>query len=188
MCLVVLALASAGACRREEQPPSPAGSASPEAATPGPPESRDVASPFDPERPPNRLAPPKERILSGEWGTKDDYRMRVVTVSECAVESYFAPKEGHIKLGIEVELVGTSDKEVPSSPLHAALLDGDGARYEATLAGCRPSLPPKRVKQDETARGFVTFEIPKAARGLVLRYEPFVVGRAETDLAFDLGR
>ncbi len=114
--------------------------------------------------------------------------MRVVSVSECAVESYFAPHEGHIKLGIEVELAGSSDKEVPSSPLHATLLDGDGTRYEATLAGCRPSLSPKRIKQGETSRGFVTFEIPKDARSLVLRYEPFVVGRAETDLAFDVGR
>jgi hypothetical protein len=114
--------------------------------------------------------------------------MRVVTVRECEVEPYFAPAEGHVKLGVEIELAGTGDKEVPSNPLHATLLDRDGAHYDPTLAGCRPSLPPKRIKQGEAVRGFVTFEIPKDAQGLVLRYQPFIVGRAETELAFDLGR
>jgi hypothetical protein len=147
-----------------------------------------MSSPFDPGRPPDRLALPKERILSGQWGKSDDYRMRVLTVQPCEVESYFAPREGHLKLGVELELIGESDREVPSSPLHATLVDGNGQRYDATLAGCRPSLPPKRVKHGDGVRGFVTFEIPNDARGLALRYEPFVVGRTETTLAFDLGR
>ncbi len=185
-CLVLLAVTSLTACKGEERSPTPDASGRPGASQDA--DSPDMSSPFDPGRPPDRLALPKERILSGEWGTKEDYRMRVVAVRECEVESYFAPREGHLKLGVEVELSGASDKDVPSNPLHASLVDSEGQRYEATLAGCRPSLSPLRIKRGESARGFITFELPKTATGLVLRYEPFIVGRADTTLAFELGR
>jgi hypothetical protein len=148
----------------------------------------DMASPFDPKRSPNRMAPDEAQFAAGEWGSTADYRMRFLTVKECEVESYFAPQEGHIKLGIEVELEGLSSGEVPANQLHAALVDGEGARFAPTLAGCRPALPAGRVTKGKATRGFVTFEVPKAASGLVLRYEPFILGRADGALSFTLGR
>ncbi len=148
----------------------------------------DVSSPFDPERPPDRLALPQERAAPGAWAKSDDYRMRVVAVRACEVEPHFAPQKGHLKLGVELEMAGTSKHEVPSNPLHATLVDAEGNEYPATLAGCLPSLPAKRIKESETTRGFVTFEVPENAGALVLRYAPFVIGRADATLAFDVER
>jgi hypothetical protein len=147
-----------------------------------------MSSPFDPKRPPDRMAPPEEQFGAKEWAKAADYRMRFTEVRKCEVESYFAPKPGHIKLGVQLELEALSASEVPSNQLHAVLLDAEGTRYAPTLAGCTPSLPTLRLTRGHTASGFVTFEIPESSHGLVLRYEPLVLGRADSSLAFALGR
>lgn len=145
-------------------------------------------SPFDPERPADPLAPPTERFPLGAWASTEDYRMRVVALEKCEVEPYFAPRPGHQKIGVLLEFAGRRDEPVPVNGLFATLLDASGSLYRPTPAGCRPSLPAGRVDAGQSLRGFVSFEVPDDAGGLVLRYEPVLVGRAPLALSFDLGR
>lgn len=172
------------ACRHEEQTPSGVSVRADDARQ----EPSAMSSPFDPKRPPDRMAPPEAPFAVGEWATADDYRLRLTEVRECEVESYFAPRGGHIKLGAKLELEAGSAAEVPSNQLHAVLVDAEGSRYPATLAGCRPSLPTVRLSRGKSASGFVTFDVPRDASGLTLRYEPVIVGRAESAVSITLGR
>lgn len=148
----------------------------------------DIDSPFDPERSPDRLGPPPDRMPVGSWAATDDYRMRVLRVEPCDVEPYFAPREGFEKIGAFVEIEGRTGKEVPANVLHATLTDASGETYAPTPAGCRPTLAAGRVTSGSSARGFVSFEVPRESSGLILHYEPVILGRSGESLHFDLTR
>jgi hypothetical protein len=123
----------------------------------------------------------------GDRGDARDYGMTVLGTRPCKLEPHFSPREGNFKLGVEVEIEGRSDREVPVSAFYALLMDAEGNLYRPTLAGCTPSLPSERVREGESVKGFITFELPDAARGLRLSYEPFVLGAGEQRLMFSLG-
>jgi hypothetical protein len=114
--------------------------------------------------------------------------MRVKQLIHCKVESYFEPKAGNFTLGVEVELEGRTERQVPVNPFHAVLFDEAGNEYRPTLAGCKPGLRSQRISKDEKASGVIAFELPTAARGLSLSYTPFIVGSAKQEVAFQLGR
>ena len=116
-----------------------------------------------------------------------DYRMTVLGTRPCKVEPHFAPRQGNMKLGVEVEIEGRTEREVPVSAFYSTLSDDAGNMYRPTLAGCAPALPAERVREGESVKGFITFELPDAARGLRLSYEPFVLGSGEQRLTFSLG-
>ena len=147
-----------------------------------------MTSPFDPDRPEDPLAPPPERTPLGAWVDAEDYRVRVVAVEDCEVEPYFAPRPGHRKIGVHLELTGLRDEPVPVNGLFATLLDSTGEPHRPTPAGCRPTLPAGRLEVGQTTRGFVSFEVAEDASGLLLRYQPIIVGRVPRPITFDLGR
>jgi hypothetical protein len=117
-----------------------------------------------------------------------DYAMAVRSAGPCEVEPHLGPGAGRLKFGVEIELRGLSEREVPANPLYAKLSDSEGSSYTATLAGCAPMLTATRIRKGETARGVVTFDVPEAAHGLEITYAPFIVGSAEQPLTFLLGR
>lgn len=143
-----------------------------------------------------RLTEPELRLQTrrrvivgvGEVAKSPDYSMRVMKVKKCKVETYFQPKPGNIKLGVEVEYRGLSDAEVPINPFHAKLSDSTGTEYTSTLAGCSPNLRSRRLSKGQRAVGYITFEVPETATQLVLGYTPFIVGRPEEKLEVALGR
>lgn len=137
---------------------------SPPLATPAPTVGTPPASPS--------AAPP----AVGDTVSGADYVLVVKTVKVCKVDAPFEPKAGNIKLGVEVAMEGTGDRDVPVSPFHAQLEDSEGNHYSTTLAGCRPILPSVRVAKGERAEGWVSFELPQSARGLKLVYDPIVIG------------
>jgi hypothetical protein len=124
----------------------------------------------------------------GELGQARDYSMSVESVKDCPMEPPFAPKRGNAKVGLEVSLQGVSDREVPVNAFYATLSDARGDSYSATLAGCEPALPSLRLTRGQTARGFVTFEIPRVAGKLELRYAPLVIGPGTEELKFGISR
>jgi hypothetical protein len=124
----------------------------------------------------------------GELGHARDYTMSVESVKDCPLDPPFAPKRGFIKVGIEVSIEGASALEVPVNPFYGTLTDATGETYPATLAGCEPGLPSIRIVLGQKARGFVTFEIPKAAHKLELRYSPLVIGPGVETLKFTATR
>jgi hypothetical protein len=124
----------------------------------------------------------------GELARGRDYTMSVESVRDCPLEGPFAPKKGFSKLGIEVELEGQSSVEVPVNPFYATLYEPSLENYASTLAGCEPGLPSVRVTAGHEARGFVTFEVPKASRIFELRYTPLVIGPGTEELRFKVVR
>ncbi len=141
---------------------------------------------------------PESPLLSADAGGElpklgddvkaQDYTLRALHVKECEVETYFRPSPGNLKLGVKVEFEGRSEREVPVNPFHATLIDSEGETYTATLAGCRPTLSSRRITKDERATGYVTFELPRTAKGLVLSYSPFVIGTRKQVVKVSLER
>jgi hypothetical protein len=124
----------------------------------------------------------------GDTASAADYQVTLKSVRECRVESYLRPKAEDLTLGVELVIEGTRDRDVPVSPFHAKLLDAEGNSYAATLAGCRPILPSVRVAKGEKVEGWVSFELPRAAREPTLSYEPTIIGSPPQPLRFSLGR
>ncbi len=124
----------------------------------------------------------------GEKATAPDYAMTIENVKECKVKYYFRAKKGNIKLGVEVNVEGTADKDVAVNPFYAKVTDSEGYSYTSTFGGCTPDLKSVRVGKGEKAKGWVTFEVPKKASGLKLTYNPIIIGAGKQQLKFDLGR
>ncbi len=124
----------------------------------------------------------------GDKATAPDYTMTLENVKECKVKYYFKPKKGNIKLGIEVAVEGTADKDVPVNPFYAKVTDSEGYTYNSTFGGCDPDLKSVRLSKGEKAKGWITFEVPAKAAGLKLSYNPFIIGTTKQELKFDLGR
>ncbi|HEY6728532.1 MAG TPA: DUF4352 domain-containing protein [Polyangiaceae bacterium] len=124
----------------------------------------------------------------GERAESRDYVMTLVRVATCEVEPHFRPAAGRIKLGVDVLIEARSEREVPANPFLATLRDDQDRDYPVDLAGCTPTLRADRLTRDGQARGFITFEVPADATGLVMTYTPFVVGVGPEALSFALGR
>lgn len=124
----------------------------------------------------------------GQAAKAPDYTFNVENVKECKVKYYFKPKKGNIKLGVEVQLEGTADKDVPVNPYYAKITDSDGYSYTSTFGGCEPELKAVRITKAEKARGWITFEVPEKASGLKFTYSPIIIGAMKQEVKFDLGR
>lgn len=124
----------------------------------------------------------------GERALARDYAMTVLSVESCVVEPHFRPAKGHIKLGVQVELEGRSERQVPANPFVATLLDSEQQGYQVDIAGCTPTLRARQLSRGQKAKGYISFEVPDAARGLVMSYAPFVVGAGPEELKFSLQR
>ncbi len=155
--------------------------------------SSSAPAPTDPT-PTTPTAPPKPAFDSskifkvGEQAKAPDYSMSIENVKECKVKYYFRAKKGNIKLGVEVQLEGSADKDVPVNPYYAKITDSDGYSYTSTFGGCEPELKAVRITKAEKARGWVTFEVPSKASGLKLSYSPIIIGSMKQEVKFDLGR
>ncbi len=137
-----------------------------EIAETGPPEHKGPANPI------------------GENVDAPDYRMMLVSVKECESKEYYHPREGNMWLGVEVKLESTSDNELRVSPFYATLHDSQRHTYTPTFGGCHPQLDSMRMKKGDKAHGWITFEVPRAATGIRLVYDPFVVGGPHQPLEF----
>ena len=170
-----LAGGGAPACERAEQ-----------AADSQPPATSASAEPSSP-----LLATPHDgkRVYAvGETAEARDYELVLKNVKECKVEEYFKAKKGHLKLGVEVSIRGRTDREVPVNPFYAKLTDSDGYSHSSTFGGCTPELQAVRIKKGDKALGWITFELPKSARGLKFDFAPFILGTGRQTVRFDLGR
>jgi hypothetical protein len=123
-----------------------------------------------------------------ETAKAPDFEMKVQSVQECKVDEYHRPRAGNLKLGVQVWIQGTSDREVPVNPFSASLTDSAGNSYNMAFGGCQPGLQSVRLRKGDEASGFVTFEIPKQARGLKLEFRPFVLRTGNEPVRFDLAR
>ena len=124
----------------------------------------------------------------GEAVTTPAYSLTVRQVEECKLPRFFRARSGFIKLGVELEIQAHGERPLPVNAFYAKLTDGAGKSYSATLGGCEPALPAKRLEPSERASGFVTFELPAAATGLTFVYDPYLVDASPSGVRVRLSR
>jgi hypothetical protein len=124
----------------------------------------------------------------GELGRAHDYVMSVDSVKDCATDEVTSGKKPRSAMGVEVDIQGTSDLQIPANVFYATAEDANGDRYVATLTGCEPGLPALLVTRGHSAHGFITFEVPKLSRNIEVHYAPPVVGRGTEELRFSVAR
>jgi Domain of unknown function (DUF4352) len=122
----------------------------------------------------------------GQTATNAFYSMRVLHVTTCSVEPHLQPPEGVRRLGVEVQIDARSAAKVPVNPFYALVSDRNGERFEATLAGCAPVLAAAQISQGESARGWISFDVPQGMAGARLSYAPAVLGGGRPEVIFAL--
>jgi hypothetical protein len=116
------------------------------------------------------------------------YQIRASLPEECSPPRPALGSAATRRLGIELSIEPTSNVQVPADPYYARLVDAERNVYEATLGGCGPALAPALPARGQTARGWIVFELPGAARATTLLYAPELVGASKTELAIELQR
>lgn len=135
------------------------------------------------------IAATRERTArAGEVARAAHFTMSFSATKECAVESHFMPREGMIKLGVEVTIQAHGSVQVPANPFYATLIDANNVVYESTLVGCEPALRASQLSDGKQASGWISFDVPAQARGLRLAYAPVLLGAGREELLFQLGR
>lgn len=122
----------------------------------------------------------------GETAQQPEYSMKVTAVKTCTVPTYCTPAGGNIKLGVEVSVQATGSKTVPVNPFYAKVTDSQKVEYTSTFCGCTPELQSVSLQPGQSAGGWITFELPSVATGLMMSYNPFIVGSPGA-VVFDLG-
>lgn len=115
-------------------------------------------------------------VRFGEEAKTPYFRMKVMNWKPCAIESHLEAPPGVRKVSVEVELTASGTAEVPSNPFYAQLADADGRQFESTLAGCSPLLEATRLSAGQSARGWITFDVPQSSVPHSLVYQPAVIG------------
>jgi len=174
--LALPAMGTAPSCQKSEGDLAPAASSDPQPA------------PTQPGNPSFTIAGREQTHSVGQTAESTDYVLTVPNVKECPVEPHLEPKQGNVKLGVEVTIEGTGTREVPVNPFYATVSDSNGNQYKCTFGGCEPPLESSRIRKGDRAQGWITFELPKQATGLTLSYSPFVIGTGKQTVRFELGR
>lgn len=116
------------------------------------------------------------------------YEIRVSLPEECLPPDPALGSAATRRVGVELTLEPTGDVQVPANPYYARLVDAEHDVYEATLGGCGTPLGPALPTRGQPARGWIVFELPRAARATTLLYAPELVGAPKSELAVDLRR
>jgi hypothetical protein len=154
-----------------------------------------LAPEIDPAQPPSTPHESKTPTITlnpphsvGVVARAADYSLSVLRVQECEVKLYFLPKEGNIKLGVELSIENLSDEDLPVNSFYAKVSDSDGTEYASTFGGCKPEFINWRIGSGVKTGGWIMFEIPATVHGLTLTYNPVIIGKRAQPLVFDLGR
>lgn len=126
-------------------------------------------------------------IAAGTWARSRYFEMRVSIPEPCPLPSRDPLDERYKRISIEVTVRASGDVQVPANPYYALLLDRAHDVYEASLNGCEAALTPTLLQPGQTARGWISFEIPKSSAELELLYAPALAGVPREELVFDLG-
>jgi hypothetical protein len=124
----------------------------------------------------------------GETLTQNGY---IVTVNSAEKSESYGDfrkaKDGFIFLAVDITIQSDKAKDVSSSVVQASLKDGQGFTYDSTWVGKDPQLASKNdIPKGEKVRGWVTFEVPKSAKGFTLEYEGFLEFSNPTRIDFVL--
>jgi hypothetical protein len=120
----------------------------------------------------------------GQLASNSFFELSVHGVKTCSVEPHLQPPAGVKRLGVEVTITARSDVQVPANPFYALVLTPQGNRFEATLAGCQPVLTATRLGNGDSARGWISFDLPESLSQARFSYAPALLGAGKPELVF----
>ncbi len=115
------------------------------------------------------------------------YEMLVSLAEDCEVDAT-EQRADVSRVGVEVSIWGRGDLQVVANPYYALMLDAEGYVYEAVVAGCEPRLSAQLLARGESAKGWISFDVPSDKRGLTLTYLPRLTSGEIEELSFQTGR
>jgi serine/threonine-protein kinase len=95
--------------------------------------------------------------------------LTVDTDAEAHLTSVSVPN-GFRLVSVEVQYRNVGRRAAVVSPFDWAVTDSSGLSYTAVASGTASDLPQVELAPGRTVRGVIGFAVPKAARGLVLRF------------------
>ena len=143
--------------------------------------------------PPRVMSATNPAVEPGQEAVTPHFAMSVRSSRPCTVEAHLKPPEDVAKFAVEVELRALGEAEVPAGATGetgmrpGAAAAAEGQEFESTLAGCRPLLTAQRLKKPQSARGWITFDIPETARPASLIYRPVIIGTGSEKVELLLG-
>lgn len=131
-------------------------------------------------------AEPRQAAGVGDRVEKSGVALTVSSIAFVNKSSFATAKEGNVFLVAEVLIENTATDKAPYNPLYFKVKDAEGFEYTSTLIAPDPTLKSGELAAGEKARGNVAFEVPVAAKDLVLTYKPLVLW-GDVDVKVRLG-
>ncbi|HKO90733.1 MAG TPA: hypothetical protein VJU61_06265 [Polyangiaceae bacterium] len=119
----------------------------------------------------------------GVVARSEHYEMQVSTLAECGSAPGAA---GGRRVGVLVSLQARGRLQVPANPYYALLVDSENVAYEATLEGCTPALPVRLLDAGQSARGWVSFDVPRQRGNFSFSYAPLLASGEREETRFRL--
>lgn len=101
--------------------------------------------------------------------------LTINSASTVSTFDFMTAAEGKTYLVVDALIENISRDTAPYNPLYFSLKDADGFQYNSALLAPDPSLKSGEIPAGDRVRGNIAFEIPVAATGLILTYEPLVI-------------
>ena len=122
----------------------------------------------------------------GETVHQDGYALTVLAVERVDVyQTVIKPKPGDVFLAVNLKITSEGGSNVDSSLNSARLKDGQGHTYPWSI-GKDPMLGLElNMPVGTTATGWVTFDVPKDAAGLVFEYDTTLGGSTKIHVVLD---
>lgn len=92
---------------------------------------------------------------------------------------YLNPDSGNHYVAVDLTIASKADEGVSVNEFNAVLKDSEGYQYRPTYTGKDPQLGAENdLPLGDKVRGWITFEVPDSAEGLMFEYHPFNLKRA----------
>lgn len=108
----------------------------------------------------------------GEWFRTTRVSARALSFKPCNPAAPRTRRDEWVRVGVELEVRANSSLLVPTSPYYALLTDERGRTHEAKLEGCRPALGSRLLESGQSARGWISFDVPAQTKTHTLVYAP----------------
>lgn len=122
-------------------------------------------------------------VPRGVVARTEHYDMQVSALTECERSG---PSGGTRRVGVLVTLQARGAVQVPANPYYAQLIDAENLVREPTLSGCTPALFSALLEAPRVARGWINFEVPRAATDFLLAYAPPLTTGERPEVTFRL--
>ena len=126
---------------------------------------------------------PDPIVPRGVVARSEHYDLHVSALAECSAERGAANGR---RVGVLVTVQARGIQQVPANPYYALLVDGEDEVHEATLGGCTPPLPVSLLEAGQSARGWISFDVPRQRSNFSFSYAPLLANGDREETRFRL--